>query len=275
MNSRFVAESGVPLTPEQQADLALLDGCRRELRIGLIVPSSNTNAEPDCALLTPQGVTLHISRSGGYDIHAVPDSTEMRRFVRNDLDTQLQLLTDARVDLIGYACTSATLSDGPEFDRQFCAEIEQLSGKPAVTTAGALVEAIQFCGFSKVAFTSPYVQQLADESVDFIRQCGIEVVSRSDFSQELSSIEQGALTPADAYRMALQADQSDAEAVVISCTEYRALEALPLIEKALGKPVISSNQALMFACLQRLGLKGFHLPVHGGHLFREAFGHYE
>jgi len=115
----------------------------RRIRIGMIVPASNTNAEPDCHLLTPAGVTIHATRSGGYDVNGIPDSNAMRRFVRQSLDQQLELLVGGRVDLIAYACTSATLSDGPQFDAEFCQEIEAKSGCKAVTTAGALVEAIQ------------------------------------------------------------------------------------------------------------------------------------
>ena len=140
----------------------------RSTRIGIIVPSSNSNAEPDCLMLAPSGVTLHFTRSGGYDVSAIPDSAEMRRFARQSLDQQLQLLVDSRVELIAYACTSATLSDGPEFDREFCREIAARSGLPAVTTAGALVEALHDIGASRVAFTSPYVKELNRESVDFI-----------------------------------------------------------------------------------------------------------
>jgi len=123
---------------------SLVDSRRR--RLGIIVPASNTNAEPDYQMLAPPGLTLHFTRSGGYDVEAIPDSAEMRRFARQQLDQQLQLLVDSRVELIAYACTSATLSEGPAFDAEFCAEITAKSGLPAVTTAGALVEATHDLG---------------------------------------------------------------------------------------------------------------------------------
>jgi len=91
-------------------------------------------------------------------------------------------------------------------------------------------------------------------------------VSEVAFEKELNSLEQNALTPQDAYDMALKADHKDVDAIVISCTDYRALEAIPAIESAVGKPVITSNQALMYACLCRLTM-----PVNnsalGGRLF--------
>ena len=240
----------------------------RRTRIGIIVPSSNTNAEPDCLMLAPSGVTLHFTRSGGYDVSAIPDSAEMRRFARQSLDQQLQLLVDSRVDLIAYACTSATLSDGPEFDREFCRGIADKSGLPAVTTAGALVEALHDIGARRVAFTSPYVKELNQESVDFIRACGIEVVNQLGFDKDLSSLEQNTLTPEDAYQMGLKADHPVAGVLVIACTDYRALEAVPALELALGKPVVTSNSALMYCCLKRLGIACSDIAA-GGRLFTQ------
>ena len=232
----------------------------------MIVPGSNTNAEPDCLLLAPTGVTIHTTRSGGYDVEAIPDSDEMRRFARQALDQQLQLLVDGRVELIAYACTSATLADGPEFDQRFCDEITAKTGLPAVTTAGALIEAMRNLGAQRVAFTSPYVAQLAGEAVDFIQQCGIEVVSQAGFENELSSLEQNTLTPQDAYQMGLKADHPQADLLVIACTDYRALEAVPALEQALGKPVVTSNSALMYACLKRLEVDMSEIEA-GGYLF--------
>ncbi|MDH3761125.1 MAG: Asp/Glu racemase [Gammaproteobacteria bacterium] len=239
---------------------------RRLRRIGMIVPASNTNAEPDCLMLAPAGLTIHFTRSGGYDVDAIPDSEQMRRFARQALDQQLQLLVDGRVELIAYACTSATLADGPEFDQAFCDEITAKSGLPAVTTAGALVEAIRDLGCKRVAFTSPYVPRLVDDSIDFIERCGIEVVNQVSFENELSSLEQNRLTPEDAYHMGLKADHPQAQALVVSCTDYRALEAVTALEAALGKPVVTSNSALMYACLKRLGIDFGELAA-GGFLF--------
>ena len=232
----------------------------------MIVPSSNTNAEPDCLKLAPRGVTIHTTRSGGYDVESIPDSDEMRRFASQSLDQQLQLLVDGRVEIIAYACTSATLADGPEFDQAFCDEITAKCGLPAVTTAGALVEAIHDIGAKNVAFTSPYVPQLASEAVNFIEQSGIGVVNQVGFERELSSLEQNLLTPEDAYSMGLKADHPEAEVLVISCTDYRAVEAIPALEQALQKPVVTSNSALMYGCLKRLEVSMSEISA-GGFLF--------
>ncbi|MEO0328368.1 MAG: aspartate/glutamate racemase family protein [Pseudomonadota bacterium] len=238
----------------------------RSKKIGLIVPASNTNAEPDCVSLCQPEVTIHSARSGGYDVEKIPDSTEMRNFARRSLDQNCKDLIDARVDIIAYGCTSATLSEGPIFDTEFCQMLEEKTGLPSVTTAGALVRAIQQINVSKVAFTSPYVKLLSREAVDFLEASAISVVNEYALKSELNSLEQNTLTPQDAYDMALKADHDDAEAIVVSCTDFRALEAIPALERILKKPVITSNQALMFACLTQLGLSTSNLTA-GGSLF--------
>ena len=66
--------------------------------------------------------------------------------------------------------------------------------------------------------------------------------------------------------MGLAADHPQAELLVISCTDYRALEAVPALEQALGKPVVTSNSALMYVCLKRLDIEIGDIDA-GGYLF--------
>ncbi len=82
-------------------------------RIGLLVPFTNTNLEPDMGLLAPAGCSIHVARMGGYDADAVPDAAQMAGFGTADLDEPLRLLAGARPDVTLYGCTSATLAHGP------------------------------------------------------------------------------------------------------------------------------------------------------------------
>lgn len=216
-------------------------------RIGMIVPSSNSNLEPDCFLLVPAGVTLHFTRIGGYDVDDIPDGEEMRSFASQSLDDTLGLLADAAIDVIAYGCTSATLAHGYAFDQAFQQKMATKTGVSAFTAAGAIVEALSVLDVSRIAFTSPYVPRLNEEAIAFLAECGIETVSHVGTIKPLSSREQNALTPDDAYQLACKADSPQAEAIVISCTDFRVLEVLDMLERELGKPVITSNQALMYA----------------------------
>ena len=221
-------------------------------RIGVVVPFSNTNLEPDLMLLRPPGVSLHFARAGGYDLDEIPDSNQMREFALSSLEDVIASLRATRPDLILYGCTSATLSHGPQFDREFTQHIQNMAGVPAVTAAGALVEALHANNIKRIAFGSPYVEQLVREAVAFLSASEIEAVSTAHFESELSSYGQSELSPEQVFELGLRADSPKAEALVLSCTDMRAVEVIDRLEYKLDKPVITSNQALMRSAMVRL-----------------------
>ncbi len=223
-------------------------------RIGVVVPVSNTNLEPDMVMLRPAGVSLHFARAGGYDIDEIPDSDQMRQFAEASLDDVVDGLGAALADIILYGCTSATLSSGPAFDRAFQSCIEDRSGKPAITAAGAVVEALSDLAVTKIGFCSPYTEQLNVEAADFLNGCDVEVVNNAYVGEDLGNYGQSSLSPKEVFELGCRADVTDAEAIVLSCTDMRAVEAIDDLEQQLGKPVVTSNQALMHVAIKRLGL---------------------
>src|SRR5262249_23711381 len=155
---------------------------------------SNTNLESDMIMLRPRDASLHFARAGGYDLNATPDAEQMRRFALASLDNTIADLTAAKPHVILYGCTSATIAHGRAFDLQFAEAIRQRSSVPAVTAAGALVEALQHLRVKRIAFSSPYVEALNQEAASFLESCGIKVVSRAYVGEDLGNYGQGALT---------------------------------------------------------------------------------
>lgn len=229
-------------------------------RLGLLVPFTNSNFEPDMALICPDGISLHGARMGGYDEDEVPDEKQMQSLGTSDLDGPLSLLKGVKPDVVIYGCTSATLSLGPEFDRTLARRIEADCGAHTVTAAGALLNALSFLGTKRIGFASPYVPAINDLAVDFLSLMAIETVARSEVSERLGNEGQGALGPDQVFELGLKADHPEAEALVLSCTDMRSVEAIERLEQTVGKPVISSNQAIMFQALQMLK---FNQPVAG------------
>jgi len=229
-------------------------------RLGLLVPFTNTNFEPDMALMAPDGVVIHSARMGGYDADEIPDETQMQGLGTADLEEPLRLLAGVKPDVILYGCTSATLTHGPSFDDALAARISTLSAAQTATAAGALVEALTALGVQRLGFASPYVPAINDLAVGFLEQSGFAVVKRSEVAETLDNDGQGAMDPAEVLALGLAADAQEAQAIVMSCTDMRSVEIVASLEAALGKPVVTSNQALMFAALRRLGID---TPVRG------------
>ncbi|MEM9046517.1 MAG: Asp/Glu racemase [Pseudomonadota bacterium] len=226
---------------------------RFSARFGVLVPFTNTNLEPDMQHLAPSDVGIYAERLGGYDVDEIPDDTQMAGLGAADLTEPLRLIEGARPDVILYGCTSATLTHGPSFDRSLAEKIRASSGAQSVTAAGALVHAARTLELSKIAFASPYVDAINDKAIAFLADEGVETVSRADIGRELGNYGQGELTPDEVYALGLEANTSDAQAIVLSCTDMRSVEVIDRLEAAAGKPVICSNQAMMFQALELIG----------------------
>lgn len=227
---------------------------RGKARIGVLVPFTNINLEPDLALMAPPGVSIHVARLGGYDADAIPDADQMGGLGQSDIDEPLRLLSGVRPDVILYGCTSATLSLGAAFDRELARRVEAMSGARSITAAGALVAAIGRLDARRIAFASPYVAALNDTAIAFLADNGIETMSRADYPEALGNYGQGALSPDQVFDLGLRADSAGAEALVLSCTDMRSVEVIARLETVLGKPVVTSNQAMMSAALEHLGI---------------------
>ena len=216
------------------------------MKIGVLVPFTNTNIEADMIRMRPEGASIHFTRMGGYNLDAIPDSDQMATMGETDISEPLRLIAAVSPDIVLYGCTSATLSHGLDFDEHLKESITANTGAFAITAAGALIEALSALKINKIGFASPYVRDVNDLAIKFLSGAGFETVARSEFEESLSSIEQGALTPDDVYALAVQADSPETEAIVLSCTDLRAVEVVERLEAKTGKPVVTSNQAMMF-----------------------------
>lgn len=226
----------------------------RALKIGVLVPYTNTNLEPDMVLMRPEGCSLHFERLGDYDIDAIPGADQMARLGASDVTETLRLISGVRPKAVLYGCTSATLTHGTGFDRDLAERIKARSGAVSLTAAGSVVAAIRALGVTKIGFSSPYVGEINDQAVAFLADAGIETVARADIGRELGNYGQGELTPEEVFDLAMRVHLPGVEAIVLSCTDMRSVEAVERIEAATGKPVVTSNQAMVFALCRALGL---------------------
>lgn len=226
----------------------------KHLRIGVLVPFTNTNLEADIARLLPSDISAHFTRIGGYSLTKIPDASQMQEMGTSNIEDALQLISGVLPDLVFYGCASATLTHGLEFDHKLTSKIKKLTNANAITAAGALISSLKTIGALKIGFASPYVGDVNEQAIQFLSQAGFDTVQCADIGYAVDSHGQGALTPAMIYDLALRADHPDADAIVMACTDLRAVEAIEQIENEIGKPVITSNQAMVFCALNTLGI---------------------
>lgn len=240
---------------------------RFKSRFGVLVPFTNTNLEPDMNLLCPAGVSMHFGRLGGYEADEIPDDGQMAGLGASDLSEPLRLIQGVRPDVILYGCTSATLTHGPEFDRELADRIKAQSGAQTVTAAGALVYSLRKLGVKRIGLASPYIGAINDLAEEFLARSGVQTVSRADIGRVLDNYGQGELAPDEITALARRAHSDGAEAVVLSCTDMRSVEVVDALEAELSKPVICSNQAMVRQACDLLALER---PQTCGRILRAA-----
>lgn len=229
-------------------------------RVGVVVPYTNTNLELDLFNMRPAGVSLHFTRIAGYDTDCLPSTDEMKRMASTPIDAALDLLSAIRPGVVLYGCTSASLALGLEGDLALATRMSEHCGLRVITAASAILDALNELAISNLAVCSPYDRRLSESAANYFVAAGFNVASVSNPEQDLDSLGQGSISPGELMELALKADHANAEAIVIACTDMCAVECIEAIESRLCKPVISSNQALMFAAVNALGITSTLIP---------------
>lgn len=235
---------------------------KQTYRIGQIVPSSNTTMETEIPAMLraretvePERFTFHSSRMRMKKV-----TKEELAAMDNDSDRCALELSDARVNVLGYACLVAIMSMGKGYHRVSEARLHQRTvdnGGPApvVTSAGALVEGLKTIGAKKISILAPYMKPLTQLVVDYIENEGIEVVDA--LSLEIhDNLEVGARDPRAPAELWRKLNIANVDAIVASaCVQMPSLASIPLIEAASGLPVVSSAVCTTYQMLAKLGLK--------------------
>jgi maleate isomerase len=234
-------------------------------RIGLLVPCSNSVAEIEFARMAPEGVSVHTGRVWQQE----PSDDAGKAAALLDMAARApqvaRELAEVRPAIIVWACTSASFAAGPGSDLESARAIAEASGVPAITTSTAVTLALRALGAQRIGMATPYIEDIAQRERHFFETVlpGLRIVRNHNLGLR-ANLPKGELFPEETYRAARLVDGPEVEAIFISCTNWRAIEVIEPLERDLGKPVIASNQASMWAALGRLGIAG---PRGFGRLF--------
>lgn len=215
-------------------------------RIGMILPSANRVAEPELTDMLPAGVSLHTTR-----IKLAGTSAAELLASTDRIEEAAALLADNSPDLIAFHCTAVSTYD-EGLEESLKRRIASASGLPAVATSDALIAAFAVLGARKVVMLSPYPQALNDREVAFLRRHGIDVLREKGL--DLPVTEHADVLPQEWQRQIIALAHPDADAYFLGCTNIRAVPAIAAIERELRRPVVTSNQAILWHALRSNGM---------------------
>jgi maleate isomerase len=215
------------------------------LRIGLIVPSSNTVMEPDFH----QHLAETIVSTTRILLEQVTRDAEIR-MLEQDLPRAAQLIKTTAPDIVVFGCTSAGSLEGLAYDDGIGRMLEQRTGAQVVTVIRAVLTQLGMSRPQKVAIFTPYLEDLTSSVARCIGERGYAVVKAKGMGIR-ENLDIGRVTPAEIIGFVeSQMEATTADCVFLSCTNWRAFEAIEPLRKKLGIPVISSNQAAIDAVRQ-------------------------
>ena len=204
-------------------------------------------------------MSFHFSR-----IPQTEDTEEQLEAMIDYVPEKSNLLAHARVDAIAFGCTSGSFVKGMGYDKKVIEAIKNSTGIMATTTSTAVVEALKIAGVKRLSVGAPYPDSIMEKLKDFLEKNDFEVVKMKGLNMVCG---EGDL-PLDAtYNLIREIDIPQADGIFISCTDFKTVELLEILENDFGKKVISSNQATMWKLLRLSGMK---TPICGfGSLLRE------
>ena len=231
-------------------------------RLGFLVPPGNPTVEPEMTALAPSGVSVHFNRmvakgEGGTQV----GQAERNRMMIERLEESALLLAMVKPAVIAVAHTATSYTLGPQSEARLIAQLQAATGTRVVTAFAAIAAALTRLGVKRLAYGTPYSEETTRLGKLHLEAHGFEIV-RCERLPGVANIYDE--TAERAYLLGRLVDVKEAEAVLLSGTGLPTLPVLEALETDLGKPVISSNAAMMWHALR---LAGVGAPVAGyGHL---------
>lgn len=220
-------------------------------RIGVLLPSVNQAAEPQLRAMLPADIAIAVTR-----LKLVDSSEASLLGMARDVEPAAELLADAGVDIVVFHCTAVS-TYSTELEASILARIQSATGLPCVATSQALVAALQALPARRVVLLSPYTAAVNDREAAYFAEHGFEILGNAGLDCRTGR-EMMAIAPQAWHAFATRHAHARADAYVLSCTTVRTAETIEALERSLGRPVVTSNTAVAWYCMRKLGaLPGF------------------
>jgi maleate isomerase len=236
------------------------------VRLGMIVPSSNTCLEPTTYRIIGdrRDVSVHFARIGVTRIAL--DRQSDNQFSAGAMTAAAALLADAKVDVIAWNGTSGSWL-GLEHDRRIVDVLAATAGVPATTSTVALLAALREVGTAELGLATPYTPDVNEAIVRVYANEGVRVRGASALGISVNE-EFANVAPATVARQVREV-ANGVGAVAVLCTNLHGAELAEPFEAEHGVPLIDSVAVTLWHALRLTGrqprLSGYGRLLAGSH----------
>ncbi len=213
--------------------------------------------------VVPKGVGLMVVTLGVND----PSSKEQVDKALSKVEEAAQELARGGPHFICLAGEPLILSRGPEFNKKIIKRIQEITSLPATTGLSATIDAFSTLHLKKLIVVSPSAPENNRRRKEFFEANGFEVINEKGpvIRSNSDKIKLPMRVPYNAAKDAY-GETPEADGIYMPCGSWRAgPQLVELLEDETGKPVITSQQAFIWAGLKALNIRE---PVKGfGRLF--------
>ena len=220
------------------------------LKIGLMVPINNTTMEGELTAWLPPGTqckTLRIPRGKG-----MLTADSIPAYKANALALAKQFRAEG-IDILAYGCTAASFIAGPAAETALTQELMEATGTPVVTTARAMVQALQDAHAEDVAVVTPYQDAVNNQIKAFLTDGGIRVRAfDSLYAKDVDAL--GRIRADEVAAMARATMNDECDAMFIACSQLPTLAILDGLRAEFARPVLSSIQSTAWQVRRTLNI---------------------
>jgi maleate isomerase len=225
-----------------------LDERAIERRVGMIILATDHTTEVDYRrMVSGPRIGLYTSRIA-YANPTTPDN--LRRMLPRLTEYAELILPGEPLDAVLFSCSSASVVIG---DAAVASAIgEAKPGALVVTPAQAAAQALTALDARRISILTPYTVETSRPMAGYFERLGFEIASFVCLGFE-DDREMARIAPSALVEIAREVTAPDADALFISCTALRVAGSAGDIEKAIGRPVVTSNQSTAWTCLRHCG----------------------
>lgn len=224
-------------------------------KIGVICPGPSFTMIREWGSALPEGVTCYQTIMG------LTEATPERLMeLKGKAVVEAKKITQAApglIDILLFACTSGSFIGGAGYDEEVIKELEAATGVPSTTTTTCVLTALADMGIRNIALVGPYIQEVFDAEVDFLKHYGIDTLYCKGMGYARDVLKNTSEQPYIYYRWIAEACKAapETDAIFVTCMASPIKSIVEILERETGKPVISSCSVSLYGVLKKLGIK--------------------